>query len=282
MAQQLIDRDGMAGIAGALPRRDRRRPVERQLALAHENADQRRDHRLGRGEAEDRRVDANALRIALGDDAAVLDHDDRLGVAERRRRGLGEGAIERGGKLRRRGRNHRWPGDLRQQRRLRFVCRRQRARRPRVAVIEIAAETLAIDGVAAAEAEQRHRDVLARAIDLVVDRPGDQAGARHRRGRLGEDPFRIEAGDESLRAEDVGDEAGRDLRHVAGARGRRAPARRARCVAARMTIRRRRVMACSGIDGVPAMNRERGRGSSPDLEIALAEICSGLADSENN
>src|SRR5262249_14073123 len=88
------------------------------------------------------------------------------------------------------------------------------------AVIEIAAETFAaIDGVALAEAEQRHGDILAHAIDAIVERPGDQPGARHRRGGLGKNARGIEAGDEGFRAHHIGDEAGRDFRHVAGARG---------------------------------------------------------------
>jgi hypothetical protein len=79
------------------PRRDRRRLIEHQRALADQNAGQRRDHGLGRGESEDRGRDAIPLGIAFGDDMAVPHHDDRLGVAARPLLGLGEGAIERGG-----------------------------------------------------------------------------------------------------------------------------------------------------------------------------------------
>jgi hypothetical protein len=71
--------------------------------------------------------------------------------------------------------------------------------------------------MAAAEAEQRHGDVLARPVDPVVHRPGDQASPGHRVGGLGEGALRIEAGDKCLGAEDVGEEAGGDLRRVARA-----------------------------------------------------------------
>ena len=62
-----------------------------------------------------------------------------------------------------------------------FPAAAPRCRRPR-AVIEITTEALAaIDGVALAEPQQRHGDILARAVDAVVHRPRDQSGARHRR-----------------------------------------------------------------------------------------------------
>ncbi|MGY3428073.1 hypothetical protein ACVWZW_008577 [Bradyrhizobium sp. F1.13.4] len=71
--------------------------------------------------------------------------------------------------------------------------------------------------MAAANAEQRHRNVLARAIDLIAHRPGEQTGTRHRINGLGQITPDIEAGDKRLRAEHVGDEAGGDLGHVMGA-----------------------------------------------------------------
>ena len=67
MTQQLIDGDGMARIILMLPRCDRNWRMRRQPMLAHQNADQGRDHRLGRGETEQRRVNAIAIGIALGD-----------------------------------------------------------------------------------------------------------------------------------------------------------------------------------------------------------------------
>ncbi|MGY3077541.1 hypothetical protein ACVWZZ_003912 [Bradyrhizobium sp. LM6.10] len=85
-------------------------------------------------------------------------------------------------------------------------------------MLERAAEPLAIDGMTAADAEQAHGDIPARAIDLNIHRPGQQTRAWYRVGGLGEVAHGIEAGDERLRAERVGDEAGGNLRHVAGPR----------------------------------------------------------------
>ena len=89
----------------------------------------------------------------------------------------------------------------------------------RPAVIEIAAEALAtVDGVAPAQAEQRHRDVPARTVDAIVERPS-QPVAGHRGGGLGEHARGVEAGDAGLGSDDVGDEAGRDFWDVARAGG---------------------------------------------------------------
>src|SRR4051812_41765786 len=84
-------------------------------------------------------------------------------------------------------------------------------------MIERATKAVAIDRVAAADSEQRHRDVLADAINPIVHRPGQQTGAGHRIGGLGKIAADIDARDERLGAEHVGDETGRDLRHVVGA-----------------------------------------------------------------
>ena len=86
-------------------------------------------------------------------------------------------------------------------------------------MIEIAAKTLAIDRVDLAEAEQCHRDVPPHAIDFGVERPTDEADARHRGCGLRQDPLRRLTGHKGFRTEDVGDKAGRDLWNVAGARG---------------------------------------------------------------
>jgi hypothetical protein len=108
------------------------------------------------------------------------------------------------------------------------------------AVIEIAAETFAaIDGVALAYPEQRHRDVLAHAIDAIVERPGDQACARHRRGSLGEYPHRVEAGDEGLGADHVGDEPVATF-GTSRARAAESASALSAVVAARMRMRFRR------------------------------------------
>ena len=216
----MIERDGTPWIVGALPRCNRHRLVQLQRALAHEDAGERRDHRFGGGESEQRRIDADAVGITLGNDATILHDHDRPRMARRRLVRLGKGAVERGSQLRRLRRDDGWTGDVRQQRRLCIGCR-HRDVGDRPAVIEIAAEALAaVDGVAPAQAEQRHGDVLARAIDAIVERPGDQPGAGHRRHGLGEHARGVEAGDEGLGADHVGDEAGRDFWHVAGAGGR--------------------------------------------------------------
>jgi hypothetical protein len=219
MAQEMIERDCAPWIVRPLPCHDRHRLVQLQRALAHNDARERRHHRLGGGEAEQRRVDADAVGIALGDDAAVLHHHDGAGVARRCPVRLGEGTVERGGELRRVRRHQRSAGDLRRQRL--HVGLWQRDVDDGAAVIEIAAQPFtAIHGAALADPEQRHRDILARMVDAIVERPGNQADARHRRRRLGEHAGGIEAGDEGLGANDVGDVSGRDLRHVAGTRGR--------------------------------------------------------------
>jgi hypothetical protein len=75
--------------------------MQPQRALAHKDSGQCRDDRFGRGESEQRRVDADAVGIALGNDAPILQDDDRPRVAWRRFVRLGEGAMKRLGELRR-------------------------------------------------------------------------------------------------------------------------------------------------------------------------------------
>ena len=94
VADQMIERDGPPGIIGALPCCDRHRLVQLQRALAHQDAGERRDHRFGGGEAEQWRIDADAVGIALGDDAAVLHHHDRAGVARCRFVRFRKGAVD--------------------------------------------------------------------------------------------------------------------------------------------------------------------------------------------
>jgi hypothetical protein len=96
---------------------------------------------------------------------------------------------------------------------------RRRKRDRRICVLEMASQTLAIDRMAAAEAKQSYHDILARAVDAVVHRPGQQPGAGHRGGRFGKTSLGIEAGHEGFRTEHAGDEAGRDLGHVTRPRG---------------------------------------------------------------
>ncbi len=174
-------------------------------------------------------------------------------------------------------RNDRRTGDVRQQRGLGVHCRQRNIGR-RAAVIEIAAETFSAEhGVALADPEQRHGDILGRAVDAIVDRPGDQPGAGHGGRGLGKHPRRVEAGDEGFGADDVGDEAGCDFRHVAGARG--GQRQRARAVeAARMRNSFLRVMDGSGLRLPPPARCRAGR--SPDLGNGLAEFCTRLADFE--
>ena len=91
----MLDLDLAPRIVGAAPFRYRRRHRGRDQTLLRQDADQRVDHRLGHGEAEQRCIDADAGRIAFGNHLAVVHHDHRLGPAERRCRRLLEGMIER-------------------------------------------------------------------------------------------------------------------------------------------------------------------------------------------
>jgi hypothetical protein len=120
-AHEMLDLDLAPRIGGAAPFRNRRGHRGRDKALLGEDADQRVDHRLGHGEAEQRGVDADACRIALGDYLTVVNHDDRLGPAERRCCRLLEGMVERCLQRRIGWFDHDGPGNLgKQRRRLRF------------------------------------------------------------------------------------------------------------------------------------------------------------------
>jgi hypothetical protein len=140
-------------------------------------------------------------------------------------------------------------------------------------VIEIAAEAFAaVDGVAPAEAEQRHRDVLAHAVDAIVERPGEKPSAGHGGGGLGKHARGVEAGDEGFRADHVGDEAGRDFWHVAGAGGRE----RERAEGGGADKDEDEISSFHGglrhnAKARAGHDRERIHHGSPDLEIALAE-----------
>ncbi len=147
---------------------------------------------------------------------------------------------------------------------------RQRDGRGRAAVIEITAGAFAIDGMGAAETEQRHRDVLARPVDAIIHRPADQVRARHRGGGFGKNPAGLEAGDEGLRTEDVGEKTGRHFRRVVrpcGGQRQRAcrGSDQKQFWSGHGFLRHRRTSAPRAAK--PEWRADR----SPDLEIALAE-----------
>jgi hypothetical protein len=219
MAQQMVDRDDMAGIAGVLPRRDRGRFIDVEFALANKNACQCRGHRFGRGIAKDRRVDAIARRIALRNDVAVLNDDDRRGVAERRLLRLREGAIERALEVRIGGLDRRRSGDLGQQCALRLASR-WRQRDIGLALDDVTPQTLAIDGTALSAAKQRCCHLLGFAIDVVAERPGDQPDTGHRLHGFGIDLIGINSRHEGRRTQSMRDEAGCDTRYVVRPHGR--------------------------------------------------------------
>ena len=114
----MLDLDLAPRIVGAAPFRNRRRHRGRDETLLRKDADQRVDHRLGHGEAEQRRIDADAGCVAFGDHLAVVHHDHCLGPPERRCRRLLEGMIERRLQLGVGGFDNGRTGNLRQQRRL--------------------------------------------------------------------------------------------------------------------------------------------------------------------
>ena len=91
---------GVARIGRIAPGGDRRRHRQREPALPHQDADERVGDRLGHRPAEHGRVDPVAGRVALGHDAAVVQHDHRLRAATRPGLRLGERAIEGGAQLR--------------------------------------------------------------------------------------------------------------------------------------------------------------------------------------
>ncbi len=92
----MLDLDLAAWIVRAVPLGYRRRQRRRDPALLRQNAEQGVDHRLGHGETEQRRIDADTIGVAFGYHSALMDHDDRFGSPERRLCGFFEGMIERG------------------------------------------------------------------------------------------------------------------------------------------------------------------------------------------
>ena len=171
-AQQVVDGDRVTRIARIGPGGDRRRPVERELALPHQDADQGVGHRLGGRPAHHLRVDAIARRIALGDHPAVVHDHHRLGVAIGRRGVLGEGPVEGLLQGRLAGFDHLAAGDVGQQGRCRRR-RRQGDRRRRLAVQHQAAQRAAIDGAGLGQAGKARRHLAA-----CGDRPRGRTGSR--------------------------------------------------------------------------------------------------------
>ena len=78
-----------------MPTRDGRRHIDRQLALPHQDAEQRVGHRLCDRETRQWRFGTDARGIAFANDAAVFDDHDRFDVARNLSLLLDECAIER-------------------------------------------------------------------------------------------------------------------------------------------------------------------------------------------
>jgi hypothetical protein len=192
-----------------LPFRHRRGQLDRQLALPHQNADQRVQHRFGQRVAQERRIDAVARRIALGDHPAVVQHDHGLGAPIWRPIGLGEGAVERRGEARIARCHDIRTGDLRQDRYALRLDRVPRRWRERVVARHQAAEIVAIGRAAleAASEGRAHRPL--RRVDLVPDGPIDQPHHGHCLKGVGVDAVRRLAGAEGSQAEEAADGAGR-------------------------------------------------------------------------
>ncbi len=192
-AHEILDGDRRARIAAPLRHRCAHGDVD--PALARQDAEQRVDHRLGDRMSRQLRRDAVALRIALGNDAAVLHDDHRRGDAGRRARSLGEGGIDRGFQ---RGvvRLHRFGGRNRAEKR--WVCRRRLDRfGQRAAEHQRATAALAINRARGERARDGAAHVLAVTVDVGRERPGDGAHARLRQQFLRERIFRADMRDES-------------------------------------------------------------------------------------
>ena len=84
------------GSSAVLPRGDRRGLVEGELALANEDADQRGGDRLGRGKAEQRRIDADSRRHSARQRCGHPSRTTTAWCGGTAALGLGEGAVERG------------------------------------------------------------------------------------------------------------------------------------------------------------------------------------------
>ena len=93
-AQQIVDGDRVARILGIAPGRNRRRRLDCELFLPHQDADQRVGDRFGHRPADLRCLGAIARRVAFGDDVTVVQDHHRLGPAMRAALGLGELAVE--------------------------------------------------------------------------------------------------------------------------------------------------------------------------------------------
>ena len=152
VAKELVDRNGMTGVISLAPSRDRGRVVEFQPVLTHQHADQRRNYGLGHGEAEQLRIDADALRVALGDEAAILDDGDRPRAPGWLTRQLGKGAIECRGKLRVLRRHHRCTRDFGKQSGRRLASRHGDIDELFV-MIERTAKSVAVDCAASAQTQ---------------------------------------------------------------------------------------------------------------------------------
>ena len=92
--QELAQRDGAAGVVGRAPLRHLERRVEGELAVPHEHPHESVDRALGHRPARQRGFTAVARGVALGDDFAVVDHDDGASAAGGDRAGLGERFVE--------------------------------------------------------------------------------------------------------------------------------------------------------------------------------------------
>ena len=135
----------------------------------------------------DRRVRAVARGVALGDQLAVVEHDYRLGQARVGRIGFGEGLIEcAAGRRVGRFDHGRRPGAGD-----RCGLEAGRLGYGATAVREQAAESVAVDRPRGEVAEYRCAYFAPGAINLVVDRPADDA--HQRQLFLGEGSLRIDS-----------------------------------------------------------------------------------------
>ncbi len=180
-AQQLIQRDGAARIAGGLPGRHGRRLLHVQLSLADENSQQRVVDRLGRGPAVYRRVDAEALGIAFRHHAPVVDDDDRVGASHGLAIRLGKGPVERrlqAGLGRRDDLRSRDVGQAHGDRPIGFDFGPGR-RVGRLRPIQVdAAETVPIHRAALEAAHRPGLDLTPRQVHLMTQRPVEPAEDR--------------------------------------------------------------------------------------------------------
>src|SRR5581483_3937368 len=172
---------------------------------------QRIDDRLRHRVAKQGSVDIDFGRIALSDDLAVMDDDDRLGTATGAAIGLGEGAVECGLELIVLRRDHVRPADVRQDGRDLLVPVGIHDRRDVFAIVpDHAAGLTSIYGVTVEVTQEVDGHFLAQLVDVVADAAVEHADAARRAQCLAVDLIGIETRDESRRAERVGDVFGRD------------------------------------------------------------------------